>query len=430
MKRPLNAHSLCRVLMCALFPVVSFAQTHFANKGVINLRDYDFYGQGAIALKGEWEFYMTELIPPGTFDTLALPPEEYISFPSPWNDLNKALKPGHGYATYRVKVLVRAPRKLSLELPHTYSNYQLWINAVKVAANGTVGTSAKSSIPQWRPQTVAFEANQDTLEVVLHISNFHHAKGGIREDVYLGEPKELAFKKSVSTISTVAMAGFLFLIAILSILLFALSRQATSLLYLAGLCFTWSIRSFFSNRYVAYEFLPDFDWESGIKIEYITLYLMMIFAILFISSLFKQEVSVTFRNIFVLFNGLFVALTAFLSADFYTQFLPVYLSFAASLLAFIVYVLIRAVVQDREGVWLMVGCLFLGVAVFSYDIIAYQGFTTYRPLVLNAGYVVMFMLMALSLLYQQGYLKRAKKNANVLTFEELYGSADERQRRR
>jgi hypothetical protein len=397
-------------------------QSIFARHGVLDLRKFDFEEKGHTALSGEWELYMSQLIDPKSFSDQITLPGDYVSFPSTWNQTSKSLKPGNGYATYHLRLLVK-PQDFSLEIPHFYSNYRLWINGDSVASNGKVGTSEQTSKAQWLPATVTYRAMSDTLNFVLQVSNFHHAKGGLRESILIGTPKHLLLKRTVAVRSNLFLFGGLMLIAIAFIFIYLFVSQEASALYFAGLCFTWALRSVFSNLYVATLYFPDFPWEICVRIEYITLYLTMVWGVFFLGSVFPQDVNNIFKNIFVAFNGLFILLTLFASASLYTQFLPVYLSFCLILLIYIIYVLIHAIVYERHGVWLIVSSILLGVVVFAYDLISYQAFASFNSFIINVGYLIMFLLMGLCLCYQLGLLKRGNRNKDMLTYEDLYGSS-------
>lgn len=366
---------------------------------------------------------MSELIEPAKFNTRSKTPKEYVDFPSLWNEFSKALKPGEGYATYHLQAIVNSPQKFSIELPHFYSNYNFYINAQLVASNGKVGTSEKTSVPQWLPQTIDYNAVADTLDIIIQASNFHHAKGGVRKPIVFGNSETLHFKKKIAVVSNIAIVASLALLAIAFIILYLFSKSELSLLYFAGLCLTWCIRSMFSNQYIIISYFPWFPWELGVKIEYMTLYVMMILAILFLGNIFKDDVSISFKYLFSVCNAIFIFLTLLFKASFYTQFLPVYLSFCAMLLIYVIYVLLRALIYERQGVWLIISCVFLGVIIFSYDLIAYQGFATFNPIIINVGYLTMFLLMTLGLLYHTGHLKRSAKQSNMLTYDELYGGS-------
>ena len=407
-------------LLWALLFLPQLSPAQGARKGLIDLQKIDLKDRAPIRLVGEWEFYMSQLVFPDELKGKK-PTPEYVDFPSTWNDLNKRPDPGSGYATWRLRIVVRPEQPLALELPHFYSSYLLWINGNIIASNGEVGTSREGMKPQWLPQIVDIEGDRDTLDLVLQVSNYHHALGGVREDVLLGNSDNLHFKRKVATISYVVMCGFLVLISIVVFFIYLLSNQDASLLYLAALSLTWGLRSMFSNLYMANFFIPEIPWELCVKIEYLTLYLSMIWAMLFIGRLFRNEVNIMFQYLFCICNGMFVIITLFFDAIIYTRFLPVYLSFAAVLLIYTIYVLIRAIVYERDSVWLMVSFLFLAVILFSYDLISYERLASYNPIIVSTGYLTIFVLMSLALLYKLGLLKRSTSKRNVLTYEDLYG---------
>ncbi|MFZ6010947.1 MAG: 7TM-DISM domain-containing protein [Bacteroidota bacterium] len=392
-----------------------------ATKGVMDLRHWNFDKLGPLKLSGEWEIFMSEFVAPQAIHRNSQP-LEYIDFPSTWNDLSKSLHPGFGFATYHVKVILPQAGDMALELPHLYSNYKLWINSELIAANGEVGATEKTSLPQWLPQTVSFNAAHETLDIVIQVSNFHHAKGGIREPIVIGKSDQLVRKREIAVNSNLVLFTSLFVTALIFVLIFVFFKRDHATLYFSLLCIAWAIRSIFSNLYVWTSFFPNSPWELVVKVEYITLYATMISAILLLSSLFPNDVNKFFKYFLCICNAIFIALTLFFKASLYTQFLPVYLSFCLVLLVYIIYVLIRAVVYEREGVWLIVSCLILGVVIFSYDLIAYQGIAAFNSIIINVGYLVMFLLLATSLAYQLGFIKRPVRKGSILTYEDLFGT--------
>ncbi len=396
------------------------ASAQVAQRGLLDLRKVDFAERAHVSLSGEWEFYMSDLVTPGELATRK-PVPEYIDFPSTWNARNKTQDPGSGYATYRLRVLLAATTPMALEMPHFYSSYALWINGQRIAGNGKVGTTKAEMEPQWLPQVVNLPTQRDTLDILIHVSNFHHAMGGVREPILIGDSQALSTKHSIAVASYIIMCSFLVLIAVMIFLIYMFSKHEPSMLFLAGLSVTWAARSMFSNIYLANSLVSGIPWEVCVRIEYITLYLSMIWAILFLGTLFRNEVNPLFKYLFTICNGMFAVVTLFFDAAIYTRFLPVYLSFAAGLLIYVIYVLIRAIVYERENVWLMVSCLFLAVILFSYDLISYEGLATFNPIITSIGYLAIFVLMSLSLLYKLGLLKRSSVSRNVLTYEELYG---------
>jgi hypothetical protein len=406
-------------LLCATSCLYSYAKPTYARRGLLDLRQYDFR-DGAVKLEGEWEFYMSQLLQLDEITSVA-PVKDYLEFPDTWNERSESHKPGHGYATYHLRIFITSPEALAIELPHMYSNYKLWINNDLVASNGEVGDSEHTSVPQWVPQTIPYHAQSDTLDFVLQVSNFHHAKGGIRENIFLGTESSLMSKRTISVTSNVALMVTITVLAIAFVLIYFIIKQDRAALYFAALCLTWGVRAGFSNLYIVNSVFPGFPWEVAVKIEYITLYLTMIWAVTFISSVFSQDVSQMFKYLFVGCNVIFTGITLFLSPSLFTQFLPVYLSFSVILLLYIIYVLLHAVIYDRTGVWFIVSCFMMGVIVFAYDIISYQAFAQFNSILINTGYVLMFLLLALGLTFKLELIKRNAGRQDMLTFEDLYG---------
>src|SRR5437868_3611225 len=79
-----------------------------AKKGVLDLRNWNWGTNGVTDLNGEWEFYWQVLYAPSAFHSANIEPRVYCKVPDFWNSLipgNSLLKPGTGYATYRLKIL-------------------------------------------------------------------------------------------------------------------------------------------------------------------------------------------------------------------------------------------------------------------------------------------------------------------------------------
>jgi hypothetical protein len=63
-------------------------------------------------------------------------------------------------------------------------------------------------------------------------------------------------------------------------------------------------------------------------------------------------------------------------------------------------VVIRAIFFDRAGAWFSAISIILGVLMFSYDMITYEGFLDFSPLLFNVGYLTIFFLNATAFAYQ------------------------------
>ena len=75
--------------------------------GRLDLSEWNWRQDGAVALVGEWEMYWEQLIAPGEFDDPALKPS-YFNAPSGWKGVvlpDNRVTGAFGYATYRLQFL-------------------------------------------------------------------------------------------------------------------------------------------------------------------------------------------------------------------------------------------------------------------------------------------------------------------------------------
>jgi len=81
-----------------------------ADKGSIDLSQWNFQINGNISLDGEWEFYWKKLISTNKLSEISQP--KYFNIPNLWNDYNETehLKSGFGFASYRLHVIHQIPQ--------------------------------------------------------------------------------------------------------------------------------------------------------------------------------------------------------------------------------------------------------------------------------------------------------------------------------
>lgn len=400
------------LLSCGLF-----AQSNEAiSSGIIDLH-HSRLNESTQALNGTCKFFMGQLLTPEECKSSS---GKIIEFPSLFYD-GSSKESGMGYATYELTVLLPSDQKeIALAIPQIYSCYSLWANGNIIAKNGKVGKLKEECKPQWRPQTVALKVESDTLTLVLQVANFHHAKGGIKESIYIGQASMMKFKRTVSETSKLVEASALFIIGLFFLLIFLFYRSKKAALYFALLCMTWATRSLFSNLYLFVFYFPDFDWTAMVRIEYISLYLTMIWSILFLSSLFQNEANVIIKYGLVICNLLFTVFTLSSTPWAFTQGLTLYLIMSGMLLLYGIYVIVRAWVNERTGSGLLTISIILGLNIFGYDIFVYEGFSSYDPVIFSGGYIFIFILMGLGLASYLNLIKGKPGVTTLLTYDDLY----------
>jgi hypothetical protein len=408
-------------IFCLLlvFPKNGYSQPPIPKNGQLNATSWDF-NQASLSLRGEWLWYDFELLAPQDTRLAAGKP---IDFPKIWNDI-RPYGDGQGFATYTLTVLLPdAQERYTLEIPQLYSSYRLWVNDDLVAENGKVGQTPETSTPQWKPQTASFVASKKT-EIVLQISNFHHFKGGAKDPIFLGKTSLIEPRISLAITSVHIQFLIMLLVTTIAIIIFFGYQKKKVTLFFALLCFTWAVRSIVSNRYILIQYFPDFSWDWMVRIEYFTLYFTMIWAILYIARLFKDEVNQFIKYGLIALVVSFVAVTLISQPVLFTRWLNVYLAVSGIILFYAAMVVVKALINDRIGSGFLTVSLFLGILIFTYDIFAYEGFFAYTDLIFSGGYTLLFTMMGFGLLVHLKILKSKARPTNKLTYSDLYKDDD------
>jgi len=99
-----------------------------AEKGILDLSDWDFHNNGITELDGDWEFYWKKLIKPKNYKKDG--ETEYFNLPGLWNNrlIDSVKVSGDGYATFHLTVVLPSTEPIAFKIGRIETAYQLWIN--------------------------------------------------------------------------------------------------------------------------------------------------------------------------------------------------------------------------------------------------------------------------------------------------------------
>ena len=324
-----------------------------AIQGVLDLRDWDFGRDGAVSLAGEWAFYWQELLLP---EQVKAAPAIYVPVPNGWDDyeIEGETLPTQGYATYQLTLHVPDTQQVyGLYLDGQSYAYSLWIDGRLIARDGQVGKTRAVMIPYKQPKVAHFQAEQEMVDIVIHVSNFHHRNGGFRKDIWLGLPQPIQQYQLQAWFVQALSLGILFIMGLYHICLYAFRPQNVSPLYFALLCWVSAIRIGVTDQNLLVGLLPELSWAGALRIEYLTFYFAPSLFVLFLHSLYPQDTPKWFiRSAF----GLAIVFSAFMPfTDTLTLSTTVTYYQAIVLLEVLygLYVLGRVFFLRREGVFLV-----------------------------------------------------------------------------
>lgn len=381
--------------------------------GVMDLRKSSIRELGILSLEGEWDFYWNEFISPETINSRK--PGNRIRVPHNWKLLNY---PGYGYATYHLKIFLPEledvsqiddfserllaekgiNHKYSLLLTDIGTAYELFVNNVKVAGNGRIGTDRETSEPFLKHRTVELllERSTEELDIVLHVSNFDHTMSGLYNSIKLANSRDASYqKRRIFTIdlivfSTLAIMGFYHLG------LFFNRKKDRSPLYFGIFCILISARTISINERMILDLIPGMGFRLIHKIEFISFYYGSTIFIQFISSLFPESKLIYFDRAFRFLSTSATAIVIFFPMRIYTKtLLPVQILVMVAII-YVIYMLIRALLRKSFGArTFLIGFSFFALAMIN-DILKGTGLI-FTPYLASYGLMIFVLFQALIL---------------------------------
>ncbi len=404
---------LSLVLLFVSFSVSSYAfeeELPEAKKGLIDLRQVDLSKQ-TIALTGEWGLYWKKLVT----QINPLAPSVFVKFPELWHNtiIDGKPLPSFGYASYTLTVLLPHNHgKLALEVPDTYTSSRLYVNGEEFSAAGHPDSTKERSVPQWLFTTQELISPSDTLHLVLQIANFWHTKGGPYKKILIGDRKTLIKKKEDAFAYDLVLTGCLLMGGLFFFGLYLFGKHDKVILFFALFCFTYSYRIIGAGFYVFHSLFPDIPWIVTIHIEYLSLFISVIFFTIYTKNLYPEDTSNIFATSGVLIGSILSLIVIFFPPSVFTQLINPFLFYMFGFICYSFYVYIQALRNNRIGA--KYAALSTAVIFVVFFIINLQYFRVVAPqkAFLFAGYLCFFFLQSLVLSFRFAHtLKLAKKQA-------------------
>lgn len=388
-----------------------------AKQGMIDLRSWNTNDHPMISLDGEWQFYWNRLL---LYSALKKERPSFAQLSIPWNEqlIDGKYLPNNGCATYALKILMPPMDSVAFAVPAVFNSYAFYVNDKLICSSGKVGTSAAEMVPQWRPRTVSIAAPGDTLQVIFQIANFQETRGGCSERMQIGTTSYLVGMDSAYHTSGFALIILFLITTAVGFIIYFLVRSS-GFLFLALLAFAYVIRFLFSDLYFYYDFGIDVNWAWAARIEYITIPLIVLFASLFMATIYPREFKRAILYVFVILNLSLILVIIFSPFSIFSTLLLILQVVGLALVLYTIYAILRALTFQRKGAW--VSALSTGVfaLVAFYNIYAFITATDLNRTIIHSGYALALILNVISLQYRTPVRLRSEEQ-DILRFSDLY----------
>lgn len=383
-----------------------------AVNGVIDLRGVDL-SKEAIKLNGQWGICWQRLCEPGN-DMEEV--THLANFPDKWKGKpngNEITLTAQGYASYKLTILLPKVRPaLALEVPDAYTSYKLFVNDEVFAQAGKPDSTAKGTIPHWIQFTRELKDQGDTLHLILQVANFVHSKGGPYKSILIGNKKYLLEKKAKEWALDFTLMGAMIMCALFFFGLYFFGRHDKAILYFALFALTYSYRIIGSGQYALHSIYPDLPWWLTTHLEYLTLFVSVIFFTQYTQHLYPQDTNKYITRLEMWACLLMSAITLLFPPSIFSRLINPFLFVMFSVIAYTFYVYIRAYRSKRLGAgYALMSTAIVAIVTLSINL-QYFGVVAAQKELLFLGYLSFIFLQSLILSYRYSYiLHKARKDA-------------------
>ncbi len=411
-------------LISILFIILLFCSQGFSQakpkaiQGVIDLTHWDFNRDGIVKLDGNWEFYWNKFYFSADFKQPdSLRKFDTINVPNFWNKklINKQVIGGEGFATYRLKILIKKyDDQLALKLLTFSTAYDLYVNGKKIAVNGKLGKNRASMTPSYKPLMVSFPVENQEIEIIFHISKFYHQLGGPWQVIELGRESDIISKTHSLLSIELFLIGSILIMSLYHFGLYVIRRKEKSPLFFGIFCLVITVRVAFTGEY-SINLLHDFSWETLVFFEYLSFYTAAPAISFFIYSLFPNEFYKKFLYFSVISYLIFSGIVVATPVSFYSKTVIGYEAVGLITGLYILKVLIHSIIRKREGAKVFVTGFVVLLATFINDTL-YQNDIIHTMNLISEGLFVF--------IFSQAFLLSSRFSKAFLRTEELTTQLD------
>ena len=362
-----------------------------ASNGVLDLGGWQANSDGPIRLAGQWELYWGGLLSPDDF-RLGTTPEKtgWFSMPGVWNGalVNSLELGGAGFATFRLRLRLD-PRqgRLALLIPYAFTAYKLWVDDQPPVIVGQVGETADAMVPAYRTAVAFIDPQADgEVELVLQISNFMHAKGGMRAPIRLVAASQVSGLKHRALVMDVMVFSCLLIMSIYHLVLFAFRRSDRFNFFFALLCLFFALRAALTGEVFLVDLFPGLDWHTTVRVEWLCVFTGAPLGIAFVRSLFPGECAAGIYQGSLVIGAVLALVTLLTPPIVFTGMFPFMTPLIGLMLGYIAWVLFRAALRRRFGAVVMLVSLLLVVATVVNDML-------YANDLIDTGYTIPYGLL-------------------------------------
>lgn len=373
LRRVWVAFAVCTICLGFSRETLASSNTPRVEAGVLDLRSWK-PSDTPVVMSGNWQVAWEELSNPDTF--FANPKIQTVFVPDDWSSPSTEGRPflKTGYATYGLQVLLPEHHlELALDLGSFRYASTVFLDGKVRRKHGEPSALAAEEIAAAWSQTgsIVIPASDGTarvLEIVVHGSNYIHAKGGYRGAMQIGLAQDAIHAMTVDVVARVLLIGGTLLLALYHFVLFLNRRQDLAFLSFTGFLLAIAVHGV-CNLPVLGDLVKNLNAVFMLNVEYLSLVLGSYSGLLFVWHVYPQTRWEPLNKVFAFICLAWTVSILIAPSVQFTGWLPLLqVSILVGLLVGI-SCLVVAVRRGLEGAWLFLLSLAIAAGGALYGIV-------------------------------------------------------------
>jgi signal transduction histidine kinase len=331
-----------------------------------------------LALSDGWQFYYGRHLSAFEMRHLPLRDQHFICNPQNWRRLefNGKKVPPIGVSSYYRRVVIKRNKHdtstaYGLRFGNVSMAYKLWVNGRFIGEVGKAGTCKEDFRPIYLPHSFYFSSDADTLDIVLHVSNFlDPVYAGVTQSIYLGDDKaieKMTLKKVIFASFVLCTILLLFLYQIVAWFFHKFKQSHLVIAFLSAVLFA---KMSMDGDLVLFHLFPDIDYQIYYRVWLVLLSLIIPLVIRLVRITFPNELNSLIEKLVYVFSFLyaFFVVTSDISFVLNHRLIIAYVAFGS--VGYLFYVLAAAAMHHRENAVIHI-VSFLAMFVFFINDLFY-----------------------------------------------------------
>jgi len=278
--------------------------------GKANVSEWQNNESKLVSLKGNWEFYWNNFVTEADIQNGAQP-DLLVKAPDVWNnyEIDGKKLPGFGYASYKISITgIEVGREISFYIPTMSTAYEMYIDDNLVSSCGEVSKTEAGSKPEYRPKQVNYTPTADHFDIIVHVSNYSYARGGMWYCLYMGTASNISNIRELIVCRDMFILGSFFVMIFLFLSIYLSRKKERASLFLALISFTAVCRTLVYGGFLINYLFPHISFDVIVKMDYMTLYWFPIIMQLVLYEIFQDHIKFSMIKVFIYID---VALSIF-----------------------------------------------------------------------------------------------------------------------